>query len=363
MLKDLIKNKTAAEKRSIKATEIVKLNHVGRFSNGKYGVEAEILEIKKINSKGQDGVEILARGWKNGKPLGFGKDGSVEIERFRIFNPPICVVDPLGEINRDYTERITGKFVKRRLREDPIEAIRQDIAHTISVTGIASAQIIKGKVGNTTSTFYPAAGANSPVDGYIERATAISYADCRSGTGTTASATDTNLYFTQNELDTITYIINRCPVLFDTSAIADTDTIDSATLSFYRPTAGIENDSGGISASIVSSAPAANNAIVTGDYEIANWGTTKFATDKTQGNFTLDAYSDFTLNSDGLNNISKTGVSKFGQRPAQDIANTTPTVRSYMAVSSADVAGTGEDPKLVVVHSAAVTFIPRIMMS
>ena len=351
----MIESKTVAEKSAIKSREIAKKEMRGEYQNSKYGVRVEIIgKVNEININGQTGVEVFARAWRGTKQLGFGKDGSVEIERFRIFNPPILVTDDNGDVVRDYTDRIEHRLIRSRFREDPIEAIRQDIAHTVSVVGKENTKIVVGKVGNTTSTFYPVAGANSPVDVYCERASATSYADTRNGTGTTCSATDTNLYFTQNEVDAGTYIINRDIILFNTSTI-NTDTIDSATLSFYRPTAGIENDSGGISASIVSSAPASNNAIVTADYEIANWGTTKFATDKTQSDFTLDAYSDFTLNSDGLNNINKTGISKFGQRPAQDLANTTPTVRSYMAVSSADVADTPQDPKLVVVHSAVAS--------
>jgi hypothetical protein len=38
--------------------------------------------------------------WSNPK-LGLGKDGSVEIERFRFFNPTILVDDPNGSVVRE----------------------------------------------------------------------------------------------------------------------------------------------------------------------------------------------------------------------------------------------------------------------
>src|SRR3989304_1790351 len=68
------------------------------------------------------------------KPIGFGKDGSVETERFRFYNPPIMVDDPAGIIIRESTD-MEGKITQRRLREDPAQAIKESLAHTIKVTG------------------------------------------------------------------------------------------------------------------------------------------------------------------------------------------------------------------------------------
>lgn len=112
-------------------------------------------EVKEININGQSGIELFAKAWKGDKQLGFGKDGSVEIERFRIFNPPILVDDPNGDIVREWTDEKTGELKQRKLREDPIEAIRQTVAHNVKIVGKENAQIVIGKIGNTTSTFYP----------------------------------------------------------------------------------------------------------------------------------------------------------------------------------------------------------------
>ena len=71
---------------------------------------------------------------------------------------------------------------------------------------------------------------------------------------------------------------------------------------------------------LVSSAPASNTAIVIADYAIANWGSVRFATDILLTTFSAtSAYHDFALNSSGIANISKTGISKFGIRASSDI--------------------------------------------
>src|SRR3990167_4725754 len=97
MINELLQNKTAIEKSRIKSEEISKLNHIGTYDDLRYGLKVEIQSLKAIEVNGSHGVEIMARAWKGTKQLGF-VDGTVEIERFRIFNPPIVVDDPNGDI-------------------------------------------------------------------------------------------------------------------------------------------------------------------------------------------------------------------------------------------------------------------------
>ena len=134
-IKDLLVNKNKTEKAEIKATEIVRVLPSEEYTDNILpNVRVKIESTSKIDG----GVEVLAKGWIDGKQVGFGKDGSVEIERFRIYNPPILVSDPLGDHIRSYTEKIgLGDEVQkeRRFREDPAEAIRQTIAHNISLIG------------------------------------------------------------------------------------------------------------------------------------------------------------------------------------------------------------------------------------
>ncbi len=165
----LLTNKTASEKAYIKSREIAGRDFKGEYTNTQYDVRIEIIgEVKEININGKSGIELFAKAWRDDKQLGFGKDGSVDIERFRIFNPPILVDDPNGEIVREWTDEETGLLKQRKLREDPLQAIKEVIAHNVTLVGKNNGKIVIGKVGNTTSTFYPDANPETTsVDGIV----------------------------------------------------------------------------------------------------------------------------------------------------------------------------------------------------
>lgn len=352
--KEYIKDLKANDKARIKSKEISKLTPIGKYT--KNNIEVEIVgNIKAIEVNGNHGIELFARAWKNKKQLGFGKDGSVDIERFRIYNPPILVDDPNGTIVRTWTDEITGELKQRKLREDPKEALLQSLEHTIGLVGKENTTIIKGSIGNTTSTFYPSAGAVSPVDGYIRNQNAVWATARDAADGNLASATATALYSHLNPDGTV-YTIWRSIILFDTSAIADTDTVDSATFSLYLTnTADAINDAYSYTG-VVTSTPASNADVVTADFD--QLGTVLQAPSLDHTGLSTAAYKDFTFNATGISNISKTGVSKFGIREGHDIENQSVAVSpdrvSGNYWSAADETGTTQDPKLVVVHSAVV---------
>lgn len=165
-IKHRLAGMSAKERANIKAAEIAKGNPIGVYQDATYGLRIEIQSISKI----EGGVEIFARAWRGSAQLGFGEDGSVEWERFRIFNPPILVDDPAGDIVREWTDD-AGVLKQRTLREDPIAATREHLAHSISVIGKGGTGIIKGKRGNTTYVFCPDAHTESTsVDGQVNRA-------------------------------------------------------------------------------------------------------------------------------------------------------------------------------------------------
>ena len=351
-------NKTAKEKAQIKANGIAQIK-IEKFK--KNDIEVEIIDnIKEIEINGNPGIEFFATAFKNGKQLGFGKDGSIQIERFRVYNPPILVDDPLGEIVREWvkTDVATGEKtnMRRTLREDLAEATRLSLIHTIGLVGIENADIVIGKIGNTTSTFYPAAGANSPVDGRTVSPEPGSWSANRAAAGNESydSVTD-DIVIQSEEAHSTSYPLSRCIFLFNTGALPDTDDIDSATFSIYAAGWGNNSETNyPADLAIVASNPASNSAIVNNDYNIAGWGTTEFASRLDLGTFIGSAaYHDFALNSSGKLHISKTGISKFGIRATNDLDNNTPTLRSYGGGYYADEAGTNKDPKLVVVHSEA----------
>lgn len=333
--------KTRDEVVSIKSKEIFDNAKKGKFK--KNNMEIEIVNIEQIDG----GVQVFAKAWKNGNPVGFGADGSVEIERFRIFNPPLLVDDPNGTITRTITAP-DGRILVRTLREDPYEALKQVLKHNISLIGKEGTNIFPGKVGNTTDTYYPDPNVEvTSVDGYIEN-----YADPGTCTtmqaqanGTTANDAGTNVIaqYSDNGTDCN---IQRGITLFDSSSIPDTDTVSSAVLSLRGLFIGNTNS---YNTRIVTSAPASNTALAIGDY--STLGTTSLANEIAVGSFSTTGYNDYTLTD--LTKVSKTGVSKLGFRLTGDISAASPTGANYAQAASADTAGTTSDPKLVVVHAAS----------
>lgn len=162
----------------------------------------------------------------------------------------------------------------------------------------------------------------------------------------------------------------RAFTLFDTSAIVDTDVIDSAIYSLY-----ILNDfrnflSGEDSANstfvVVETSPASNTALVDADYQqhVQQHGVV-MGESQIQANISASGYEDVTLNSAGRDFISKTGITKLGTASRWDLDDTATgltwvinALQFYLA-SFADETGTTQDPKLVVTSSAAGYFLTR----
>lgn len=148
----------------------------------------------------------------------------------------------------------------------------------------------------------------------------------------------------------------RAAFLFDTSAIGDTDSIDSGTFSIYVISKG--DISGALDVSLVDKTTASNTALATSDFDRSTkYGTTEYATALAIASISTSAYNDWTLNASGLSAISKTGVSKFGVLLKEDLDNTAPTwgagVYGHITGYYADQTGTANDPKLVVNHTAS----------
>jgi len=346
MIKDLIKNKTPKQKATIKGKEIAKIDFSGEYISQKYGVKIDIQNVKAI----EGGIEVFAKAWRKNKQLGFGKDGSVEIERFLIYNPPILVSDPNGTILREWTNK-NGILHEYKYIEDLAKATRQDLAHTISLVGKENTNVTRGKTGNTTTTFRPAAGTNSPVDGSVGNSGTVYATVHDAGTGATATPTNTAVSAEHDKQGT-DFIIERIITLFDTSSLG-TDTIDSAV---YSLEGNAKNDTLSDSARVVTSNPASNSDIVTSDYDFNDFGTTALAPDKTVASWSTSAFNDYTLNATGEATIDKGGITKIGLRMVLDVNDTSPSPAgsSFVGAFMADQGGSGttQDPKLVVEHTA-----------
>lgn len=349
---EMLEGKTTTEKANIKGLEIAKIDFRGEYTSQEYGIRIDIQSIKAI----EGGVEIMARAWRGTKQLGFGKDGSVEIERFRWINPPVLVDDPNGEITRVINDPVTGEFVRnRKLREDPAQAIKQDLAHTITIVGKEDTDIIVGKVGNTTTTFRSVAGANSPVDGYTDR-NSSTWAATRTGDANAGTpVTGTTGLITAEQENPSAWGARHFYSTFDTSSIG-TDNVDSVVLSYAsQGSTPLNPDS--TTAHILGATLIATNNLANGDHDA--YGATSFGSkltsnwDATDGNF-----NDFTLNASGEANINKTGVSEFAMLfDLNRNDSPEPSANNNIIFYAADDggAGTTNDPTLIVVHSVPVS--------
>ena len=351
-IEQLLKGKNAKERAQIKSREIAKCK-IEPYSKNNIAVQiiGTILEIP-------GGIEFFAKAWKDGKQLGF-MDGTVEIERFRIFNPPVLIDDPNGEIVRKWTDEITKEKQQRKLKYDPAQALKNSLAHTIGLVAKDGKDIIKGKVGNTTSTFYPEAGSGgTTVDGRAYRMTAGDWATIRAGAGTGADTANanTNAFFFFSAAGAGNWGGNgRSGYTLNTASIPDTDVISSAIFSLYG-TGKEDGASVTPDINIYDFNPTNDNNIVAADY--GNFGLTAYSTIISYASWNTSAYNDFSFNPTGKGAINKTGITGLGSRNANyDVSGTPPSwsdpATMQLQCYHADQAGAANDPKLVVVHEAA----------
>lgn len=311
--------KDSKEKARIKSEAISKYK-ISKFTMG--DIEVEIIgDIKVIKKKESYGIQLYARAWKNGKQLGFGKDGSFEIERFLVYDPAILVDDPNGDIVREWVD-INGEIKRRKLKEDPIEATKQDLAHTINLVGQENTDITIGKVGNTVATFYPDADPETDtVDGYVKRHEVDeTLSVIRAGAGTGISDTSvvcTALIRASSTSNQFTEV-NRTLDFYDTSTLGASANITSVVKSVYGLTKA--NATGSPNLHFASGNAASNIGLASSDYTQSNFGTTSFGS-ISYAAFSSVAYNDVTLNASGIANISKTGISKFSAQLDWDINN------------------------------------------
>ncbi len=327
-IESLLTGKSREQKARIKAAQIAASARAGKFDRG--GLRVEILSVE---AEGEC-VTAMARAWSGGVQVGFGPDGSVDVERFRFFNPPVLVDDPAGNIVREWTDEGGGH--RRTLLEDPERALRDSLARCVSLVGRKGGPVVQGKVGRTTSTFYPHAS-----DGDIY-ATGNGWATVHgasTGTVSNSSASELHGFYEGGASDEL----HRGFYHFDTSAIPDSDVISSATLAMVQTSSFTGSPTGGI----VLSSAASDTSLASGDFN--DLGTTEGAT---RQSIVSSGTTTWTFNATGLSWISKTGYTKLGLRLGEDIDDSSLGTAKYFRMYTADQTGTTSDPTLTVVHAA-----------
>lgn|SRR3990167_7567923 len=207
-----------------------------------------------------------------------------------------------------------------------------------------------------TLTVYPDPDPETTsVDGNVQAADNATWSvihDATTGPGGSDSATDSWIIAS---LDTGNYKIARGFILFDTSAIPDGSTIDSATVRLTNNSTS-NADTNNYSLGIVASSPASNTAIVAGDYDNFT-----VHSDTVFGSIDLTAFIDnashtITINASGLAVIDKAGVTKYGIRLSGDYNETAghggaPGGQNETQVRMSETAGTDSDPQLTITYT------------
>jgi len=374
-MKDLFqKNPHLSQKefQSLKGKLISNVGPIAKTMRGKHLFE--VIHQNAIDG----GVEAFVRAWdKDGIPIGFGVDKTVEIERFRMYNPAILVPDKNGLIERIREEEksFPGDLKKKRprmvlrYREDPKEALLLTIAKAMGDKELkGSKQVIKGKVGHTISTFRSAEGATSPVDGFVRMLLTGTWHDAVIATAATwGDGNEAQADGVVEERDSNgTMLIRRTINKFDTSAIG-TDKITAASLKFVTAGYTLEDDDEYAYLTVVNtSGTSSTSSIVLADYDKIG----DSSIDPTEGVDTGDRipYSDFeghepyvdsitfNLNSTGRGWINGAGITHLGIRGGHDCTDNAVTsggdIENTAHLIFADYTGTANDPLLIVTHSA-----------
>lgn len=269
-----------------------------------------------------------------------------------IFRDRIHAWDGFPVLVPDGTEHeeddgLGGKMRVSNFRESPLEAARIDLAHTVRVV-TKDGPWVKDKPG-TVSTFY--AGTS---DGYIASSNA-DYATARASTP--GGANDTNATAVVGQQTG--YALYEMFVQFDTSGIDDADTVSQAVLSLYGTTDLSTTDFTAEARVSDWGASLTNTDWVAG---ASLSGLTRVATHASSG-FATSAYNDFT--EDGTNfrsAVNKTGATRLILVSDRLVAGTAPTGNELWICSTADEAGTTQDPKLVVTHASATKPFRRSLL-
>lgn len=211
------------------------------------------------------------------------------------------------------------------------------------------------------TTFYPAVGANSPVDGTVSETTDAVWATIRNAQGDVADDTGDDLIFGgfNSAIEPTWSTLYRCIMLFDIGAIAGS-TITATTFSAYG-NAKLEDYETDQIVNVYLSTPANNNALVAGDF-IQVHSTPYCDTPLGYDDWSLVGYNHFIFNADpGIVAVQAAadgdGILKLGGRDVlYDIGGNVPTWQAtgwnYLIAFTADK-GTGFKPKLVVTYEPA----------
>lgn len=224
--------------------------------------------------------------------------------------------------------------------------------------------------GFSSLTAYPGSiGTDNGVDGYVARSTFgtggpidETWATIIAGAGNDNNKTATSevmIGYSTNATSNHYDILFRSIYCLDTSALTSGATISDAVFSL-KGTAKQDEAGSTPDINIYTSTPASTTTLANADFSQCG-SVAQCDTAITYSGWSTSAYNDFTFNSTGRGNISKTGMSKFSARNANhDVAASQPTWGSgkndQMEGSYSNTTGTTSDPKLVITYTSVAAY-------
>jgi len=193
-------------------------------------------------------------------------------------------------------------------------------------------------------------------DGYALISGNASWSAIRNGSGTSASATGTssNLGIQASNVSNKFNAIARLFFIFDTSSIPVDATVTSATL-YITPTSRTTTI-GGSSFAVSNTTTGSNTNISSSDYALV--GDTVLSNSINTSSLVINSLNPFTLNSTGLTNITKGGITKLAVREnSYDIPDIAPTWvssgRALITVAMIEYGSAPRRPYLTVTYTEA----------
>ncbi len=303
-------------------------------------LEIEIIENNIIDG----GSEVFVRAWKDGTPVGFGSDGTIEIERILLryenTHSYLYVPDEKGDfvieiLNED------GAVDTYKYREDPEEALLRRLEHIINDIGKTDENIVFGKRGSTVTVIDQTTTTGDQLlsDAMLTYALAR---DAATGTVSNMSAAGAQNWL-HNSLIT-TYYVRRVQIGFDTSSIPDSDVISAATMTVYSNATGGADTDGYDVVLLNNTAAGTSSPLVAGDFD--GFPSTSIGSLDLTNLTNINANVAITLTDFAV--INKTGTTLIGVRLSGDINNSTPTGSNVLRIGQAS-----DYPFLTVTHAAA----------
>lgn len=333
-----------------------------------YQYDGYKIQIHELNALPDGSLEVFVSATTRGnQPVGFSKDGSVEIERIIFKSPKYAVEDIKGDIIETFSGPTATTTV--RYRVDFAERMKYEIADTIRIIGKDGTNIVPGKRGNTTTVYSDAESTNDGGIGRRVNAGGSNSADWSDNQSTAdGDLVDNTSTFLGVYIGvgwryntTFRYLIDRIGVCYDTSDLSG-ETVDSATLSQYVFTGEVpENDinTGTDLIYVVEFNPASDTSFVVGDYDVIGDSVaapTYLSNGIDIGSISTSAYNDFVLTASGESEINTSGTTCLGMRSGDDITAEPTGVRTNghgnrVVFTSSE--NTGNSPKLTIEHSTA----------